>query len=242
MGSKSRLAKHLLPIILHTRKKGQYYVEPFVGGCNMIDKVDGNRIGGDANRYLIALWQGLQQGVPVITKIDQALYRSIREQYYGKADHGYNDFEIGWVGFMASKFGAFFQSGYSGSYGGRAYIQEQMINTLAQVPAIIGVSFHHCEYDKLVIPDGAIIYCDPPYADSRDYRLADVSKFNTPMFWEWCRKKSEEGFLVFISEYTAPKDFTLLYEKPVKVTLHLKNVTFATERLYIHESRLKNIW
>lgn len=46
MGSKARHAKELLPIILKDRKPGQWYVEPFVGGANMIDKVDGNRIGG----------------------------------------------------------------------------------------------------------------------------------------------------------------------------------------------------
>ena len=39
MGSKTRFAKHLLPIILKDRIKGQYYVEPFAGGMNMIDKV-----------------------------------------------------------------------------------------------------------------------------------------------------------------------------------------------------------
>ena len=55
MGSKRRIAKEILPIILKNRKQGQYYVEPFVGGCNIIDKVDGNRIGNDINKYLIAL-------------------------------------------------------------------------------------------------------------------------------------------------------------------------------------------
>ena len=44
MGSKARHAKEMLPIILKDRKEGQWYVEPFVGGCNMIDKVNGNRL------------------------------------------------------------------------------------------------------------------------------------------------------------------------------------------------------
>ena len=52
MGSKNRIAKHILPIILKDRKENQYYVEPFVGGANMIDKVDGNRIGGEFNKYI----------------------------------------------------------------------------------------------------------------------------------------------------------------------------------------------
>ena len=35
MGSKNRIAKYILPIILKDRKEGQWYVEPFVGGANM---------------------------------------------------------------------------------------------------------------------------------------------------------------------------------------------------------------
>jgi DNA adenine methylase len=45
MGSKNRIAKYILPIMLAERKPDQWWVEPFVGGGNMIDKVDGNRIG-----------------------------------------------------------------------------------------------------------------------------------------------------------------------------------------------------
>ena len=63
MGSKNRFAKELLPIILKDRKQNQYYVEPFVGCANMIDKVSGNRIGADANKYLIAMWKGLQKDI-----------------------------------------------------------------------------------------------------------------------------------------------------------------------------------
>jgi DNA adenine methylase len=38
MGSKNRIAKYILPIML--KERGQrIWVEPFVGGANMIDKV-----------------------------------------------------------------------------------------------------------------------------------------------------------------------------------------------------------
>ena len=57
MGSKNRIAEHILPIILKDRKENQYYVEPFVGGANMIDKVNGLRIGADINPYLIELFK-----------------------------------------------------------------------------------------------------------------------------------------------------------------------------------------
>lgn len=61
MGSKARIAKHILPIILKDRKEDQWYVEPFVGGANMIDKVDGNRIGSDLNKPLVACLDALSK-------------------------------------------------------------------------------------------------------------------------------------------------------------------------------------
>jgi len=49
VGGKTRIAKENLLIILADRKPGQAYVEPFVGGANSIDKVDGIRIGGESS-------------------------------------------------------------------------------------------------------------------------------------------------------------------------------------------------
>ena len=44
VGSKRRYIKEILPLILSNREKGQYYVEPFVGGFNVMEHVNGNRI------------------------------------------------------------------------------------------------------------------------------------------------------------------------------------------------------
>ena len=52
VGSKNRLSKDILPLILKNRKPGQWYVEPFVGGANLIDKVDGNRINNISINFL----------------------------------------------------------------------------------------------------------------------------------------------------------------------------------------------
>jgi len=52
MGSKNRIAKEILPIMLKERG-GRIWIEPFVGGGNIIDKVEGERIGADINPYVI---------------------------------------------------------------------------------------------------------------------------------------------------------------------------------------------
>ena len=57
MGSKNRIAKHLLPIMLAECEKHNItkWVEPFVGGANMIDKVPDTfeRIGYALNDHVI---------------------------------------------------------------------------------------------------------------------------------------------------------------------------------------------
>lgn len=65
MGSKNRIAKYIVPIIQNgiDRDGRDTYVEPFVGGANVIDKIKCRyRVGFDANEYLIALLQHVQAG------------------------------------------------------------------------------------------------------------------------------------------------------------------------------------
>ena len=65
MGSKSRIAREIVPIMQAEIEGGKYdtYVEPFVGGANVIDKIKCKyRVGFDINRYLTALLQHVQAG------------------------------------------------------------------------------------------------------------------------------------------------------------------------------------
>lgn len=64
MGSKTRIAKYIVPIIQEQINKNNIteYYEPFVGGCNVIDKIQcDKKYGSDINKYLIALLTHLQQ-------------------------------------------------------------------------------------------------------------------------------------------------------------------------------------
>lgn len=229
MGSKARFVKYILPIILKDRQENQYYVEPFCGGCNMIDKVDGYRIASDINKYLIALWKGLQEGRELIMEIPKDLYDKARNQYNGKWDSGFDDFEIGWIGFMGSFNGRFFDGGYSGKTDKRDYIKEQITNTLKQVESIKNIEFYSCSYDKLEIPIGSIIYCDIPYQGTKQYSGKDT--FDYIKFWNWCREKSKNN-IVYISEYNEPQDFECVWEKDVNVALHTNKTIKNTEKLF----------
>lgn len=236
MGSKNRIAKDILPIILKDRKPRQHYVEPFVGGANLIDKVEGKRIGSDLNRYLIELWRGLQQRKTVISEIPKDVYNMAREDYKAGSNLFYNDFLIGWIGFMASYNGRFFDGGYSGHNvkikdGFRNYIDESIRSLYKQLPKIQDVLFIYCNYLRLRIPENSIIYCDIPYKGTKQYTTS--KDFDHAIFWAWVRIKVSEGHQVFISEYEAPNDFVCVWEKEITNTMHQNNTKKPTEKLFV---------
>jgi DNA adenine methylase len=239
MGSKNRIAKEILPIILKDRKENQYYVEPFCGGLGTFDKVTGLRIANDKNKYLIAMWKGLQENRPRPHEISKELYSKARMEFNNGTNIEFDDFMIGWIGFMGSFNGRFFDGGYSGKYPKnrtdkngvvRDYIDEQIRNTEKQVQLLQGAEFYSCDYDKLSYPENSIIYCDIPYKDTKQYSTS--KDFNHSNFWQWCRDMTAKGHTVFVSEYSAPNDFKCIWSKEVTNSMHTTNTSKPTERLF----------
>ena len=233
MGSKNRIAKHIIPIILKDRKGDQYYIEPFVGGANLIDKIDGLKIGLDINKYLIALFKGLQNNEKIILDIPKDLYDKAREQFNQELknktilDKEFSDFELGWIGYMASANGRFFDGGYSGisktiTGGTRNYIQESINNVLKQKENIKDIQFVHSSYDEFEYPKNSIIYCDIPYRNTKQYSLS--KNFDYDKFWDWSRKMKSLGHTIFVSEYNAPEDFICIWQQEVKSSLSSNGV------------------
>jgi len=62
MGSKRRIAKDILRIVLKNRQKNQLFVEPFVGGCNITSLVTGPRLASDSDSDLISMWKAASFG------------------------------------------------------------------------------------------------------------------------------------------------------------------------------------
>lgn len=232
MGSKGRIWKYLSPIILKERTEDQYYIEPFCGGCNSICQVSGKRIASDINPYLIALFQGLLNGEKGVTDIDKGYYDKVRESYRNN-DDSFSDFEKGWVGYMASYNGRFFDGGYTGNnkkYGSevRNYIDQSIRNIYGQLDSLQNIEFHCCSYENLSVPDNSIIYCDPPYKDTKKY---DRINFDYDNFYQWCFDMKDKGHQVFISEYNMPSAFTLLWEKEIRCNMDWEK-GLRIERLY----------
>ena len=110
MGSKSRFAKELIPIIQsYITEDTKGYLEPFVGGANVIDKIEcNNKIGCDIHKQLIALLNKAKDNIDDIPDI-------ILEETYKEVKNNkekYEDWYVGLVGFCAS-FGAKYFGGYA---------------------------------------------------------------------------------------------------------------------------------
>ena len=210
MGSKNRIAKEILPIML--KERGQRnWVEPFVGGANVIDKVNGNRIGNDNQEYVISLYKALQSGWKPPIEVGSDLFFEVEnnKEKYPKELVGYLGTQLT---FGCEWWGSFRRD----NTGKRKYDLEAYNNVMKQQPNLIGIDFVFGDYRDLVIQNNSLIYCDPPYRGVRKYVGND--KFDSDTFWEVCRNWSKQGHIVFVSEYTAPDDFECVWSKEISAS------------------------
>jgi len=211
MGSKNRISKFILPIILKDNLPNQCYVEPFVGGGNMIDKVTGNRIGSDINKYVIDALISIRDEVDNFPKTN----KDFTEADYISLKKSDNYKYKGYAGFSFSYGGKWLGGWRRDREKKRDYINESYRNAKKQSKFLQDIVFINISYENLEIPKNSIIYCDPPYINTTTYK----NKFNHDIFWQWCRNKSIEGHNVFISEYVAPIDFECIWEKEITSSL-----------------------
>ena len=174
MGSKNRIAKHLLPIMLSECEKHGItkWVEPFVGGANMIDKVPESfeRTGCDLNPHTIEALIGIRDHVDEFPNfVSEEFYKSIK-----KTDaHPINS----WIRFECS-FGAKLDNGYARNAKGANYAQMGLNLALKQSPKIQNVKLICDSYENLSF-ENCLIYCDPPYQGTTGYKTEVLITINS---------------------------------------------------------------
>ena len=85
------------------------------------------------------------------------------------------------------------------------------------------------DYMSVSIPDGAVIYCDPPYSGTN---CGKYDGFDSRRFHEWARRQDN----IFISEYNMPDDFIIVDEiEKTVLSAANGNSQKAIERLYTNE-------
>lgn len=84
------------------------------------------------------------------------------------------------------------------------------------------------DYRDVYIPDGAVVYCDPPYANTEGYGVA----FDPRAFYAWCRAVGKRHPL-FVSEYWMPSDFRCVAEFTVRALAGAKtNAQTRVEKIF----------
>lgn len=239
MGSKSRIAKYIVPVIQEQIDKNNItrYIEPFVGGANVIDKVTCNeRYGFDINKYLIALLQRVQSGGTLYTEVTKDTYDKARSAFRSGNTSAYQDWELGCIGFLASYNGRWFDGGYARPgyektktgerY--RDYYSEAKNNLLVQSRYLSDIKFKVMDYRELN-PNGCLVYCDPPYAGTKQF--ANARDFDYTEFWETMRHWSENN-IVLISELNAPDDFECIWSQEISRSIKASDKSRAVEKLF----------
>lgn len=217
VGSKNKLSKELAPIIQsYINENTSGYLEPFVGGANMIDKIKHkNRIGCDIHKQLIELLKYAQDLSNVFPKtISEQEYQNVKNN-----KENYEDWYIGLVGFCAT-FGAKYFGGYARGFKAdkitpRDIPSEGIRNLEKQRKNLQGIKFKNCSF--LDIPKHEIknyvIYCDIPYKGTLKY---ETDYFPYDKFYEWAKEMAIDN-TVLISEYSMPEGFECIWSKNVKV-------------------------
>lgn len=237
MGSKSRIAKHIVPIIQEKIKKNNIktYIEPFCGGCNVIDKIQcETKIASDNHKYLIEMFRSLDLIEDLPEFITKEHYSEVRN-CFNKELLEYPDWYIGAVGFLASYNGRFFDGGYAGIVYTKAgternYYDEAKRNLLEQIPSLDNIQFLYGDYEELYSnQNNCMFYCDIPYKGTKQY--GSSKNFDYDRFWKWANKMNEKN-IVLVSEHEAPSEWTCIWQQEVKRTIDNNKRVKAIEKLF----------
>lgn len=222
-GGKAKVAKYIVPYLESVRKENQDYLEPFVGGGNIVSQMSGKRYACDFNEYLIEMYKGVQQGYELPDELSE-------KQYHHVKDNKDEDKVLtAFVGFGCSFAGKWF-GGYARNKIGHNYCKSAKNSLLKKMSTMQDVEFAWKDY-KTLKPKGMLIYCDPPYANTTKY--TGVPNFDSLEFWNVMREWSKHND-VYISEYEAPADFISVLDMPTKTSIRDKteNVIARVEKLF----------
>mgnify|MGYP002623562236 CR=1 FL=1 len=249
-GGKSRISRYITEVIVNEvsrweithsqtnsscdfrERESNALVSLFCGACSVETKLAPyfeKVICNDNHEYLIALLDGVKNGYQLPDDISEEEYNYVKNH---KDD---DKILAGFVGF-GSSFGGKWFGGYGRS---KKYTLKRRSHAKESKNALMrdsqhwgNVEFICKDYKDVIIPDNAIIYADPPYNNTTNYRNI---KFDSDEFWDYAREVSK-NHLMFISELEAPDDFVSIWERPVTRTLDRnKNNQFkSVEKLFVH--------
>jgi len=197
------MSKKISIHIERLRTKGQRYLEPFLGGANVMWRVGdhGTRMGADLDGRIFDLWKAILGVRSMPTAAPYVPPKISRERYYElKKVMDLSDPETLYAGFCCSNRGRWF-NGYHNAKSGDAWR-----NIAKQIPSMKTVCLAKADYRKHK-PSGMMIYCDPPYEGETPY--PGLPDFDSYEFWEtmheWAKRNT-----VLVSESKIPESAEIL--------------------------------
>ena len=208
MGGKCRQSKAIAQCLKPYFNENTVYVEPFCGGMWSAARVakelkPSSMVLNDVNKPLMLLWQKCyKEGCDWLPQ-----YPTAEEYTKYKQTQPENDPLTAYYGFGFSFGGAWYTSyikpGTSHN-GDQVKSVKRKIDALSQTPLTLCCG----SYEDLNIPDGAVVYCDPPYAGRTKAHHFDT--WDNDAFWQWVRDLSSRC-AVFVSCFDCPADFEVVY-------------------------------
>lgn len=211
MGGKFRQSRGIVQCLRPYTKPGFTYVEPFCGGMWSAARVcrdlrPGRVILNDINKPLMLLWDRvLHEGTEWLPTDLQEIEENYQHYKHGGGD---NDPLTAWYG-VACSFGGKWFGGVARSNGMTDFEpQSRSTARKADVLRVHAPELSCGDYREVEIPDGAVVYCDPPYEGRTKAHHFDT--FDYGEFWQWVRDLSARC-TVFTSCFDAPSDFRDVY-------------------------------
>lgn len=120
----------------------------------------------------------------------------------------------------------------------RNYYDEAKRNLIEQIPNLKDIKFIWDEYNSIqnsTFNYPVLIYCDPPYKDTKQYGVS--KNFNHNDFWNWIREISKnKDYIVLVSECQAPDDFKCIWQQEVIRSIDNNKRVSSTEKLFTYEN------
>lgn len=228
LGGKFRQGKMIARFINEELAKdpNRLYVEPFCGALGVAHRVDfKTALLSDYHTPLVNMWKAIVHGGAVLPDlISEDEYQAV------KAVKDPTDWRTAYYGYGMS-FAAKYWGGYARLGRGPEFALNKRgsVNlkrsTSAKRDALLGktVEFRNVGYNELTIPDGSVVYLDPPY---RDRTTQSKFTFDSDAFWEWADKLSRRC-TVFVTEFITPEDWRVLHDFGDTVCRHHGGTTWG---------------
>ena len=205
MGGKSRLAKRITEAILADTSVRENYLEPFLGGGSVFSEISRHfktSTASDGQEDLALMWRGLIFGTftPPM-ELTEEEWRELRDAEPSALR--------GFAGYGCSFGGRFFE-GYARNKTGTNYAAQtarSLARDLEKIPRDRVQQVWHADYRDFTPGVGTVVYCDPPYANTKHYasKRSQLESFDSGEFWKTMDDWADAGAHVYVSEFTAPE-------------------------------------